>query len=349
MKSYLPAIVIVLVFAFSGTGYTQILANKKKAVREVQIPAVKDIRPDTAFKFEFKPVNYFTHTEVEPLPDEYMEEEEAFIAESEEDSEEGEDAVGGGYLSPAEIKNESVIIDSVWYKFADYYSVWDSKKVNPYGIDGKNFKDTVKVTLFDLSNGMNWSAPIKGTHITSNFGMRKYRWHYGTDLKLNIGDSVYAAFDGIVRIAKYDRRGYGNYVLIRHSNGLETLYGHLTNSIVTVGQVVKAGEMVGFGGNTGRSSGPHLHFEVRYQGNAIDPAKFYNFESDSLVHAETTITPAHFDYLKEVKKIRYHKIRSGDTLGRISKRYGVSVTALCKLNRISKKTPLRAGRKLRIS
>lgn len=85
--------------------------------------------------------------------------------------------------------------------------------------------------------------------------------HNGLDIKVYIGDTIRAAFSGKVRMVKYERRGYGKYVVIRHENGLETVYGHLSKQIVDENQYVEAGEPIGLGGNTGRSTGSHLHFE----------------------------------------------------------------------------------------
>ncbi|MDA1122014.1 MAG: M23 family metallopeptidase [Bacteroidetes bacterium] len=240
-------------------------------------------------------------------------------------------------------------IDSIWLSADDYYSIWDSKKVNPYDLDGEKFADTLQVQLFDTINNFHWRMPITNTYPTSAFGLRRSRWHYGTDLKLQIGDTVRSAFDGIVRMTQYDRYGYGNYVLVRHYNGLETLYGHLSKSKVEVGQEVKAGELIGLGGNTGRSTGSHLHFEVRYQGNAIDPTSMYDFDSDSLLSMSFEINPATFSYLTEARKIRLHRIRSGDTLSHIAMWYGVPIRTLCRLNHISTRSILRVGRQLRVN
>jgi murein DD-endopeptidase MepM/ murein hydrolase activator NlpD len=348
MKHLSVTLIAVSLFTIQSAISQSISTNKSNSnsVSKVVIPEIKNIRVDTALKLETNQNPYISR--VSELPDEYESD-----MDSEEETEIEGEATGGGYLSPEEINKAELAIDSAWFKMADYYSIWDSKAVNPYGIDGKLFKDTLKIVLFDSAS--KWSAPIRNTAITSNFGFRTYRWHYGTDLRLNVGDSVTAVFDGIVRMAKFDRRGYGNYVLIRHNNGLETLYGHLSKTNVVVGQVVKAGEAIGLGGNTGRSSGPHLHFEVRYQGNAIDPYVLFNFENDTLFTSnEFTLTPSHFKYLTEAKakrKVtsgRYHKVRRGDTLSGLSRKYGVSTAKLCKLNRISKRTPLKVGRKVRI-
>lgn len=107
--------------------------------------------------------------------------------------------------------------------------------------------------------------------------------HNGLDLKVNIGDTIVSAFDGKVRIVKYERRGYGKYVVIRHDNGLETIYGHLSKQLVEENQLVKAGEPIGLGGNTGRSTGSHLHFETRFLGIAINPIYMFDFPKQDIV------------------------------------------------------------------
>ncbi len=155
---------------------------------------------------------------------------------------------------------EDLEIDEGWLTDHDYYAVWDSQNLNSYGFDIKSFNEAVSLKLFDEAKAEGWSVPIKNTKINSKYGHRRSRWHHGSDLDLEIGDSVYAVFDGIVRIAKVNRGGYGNYVLVRHKNGLETLYGHLDEYMVDEGTVVKAGQMIGWGGNTGRSTGPTLAF-----------------------------------------------------------------------------------------
>ena len=194
------------------------------------------------------------------------------------------------------------------------------------------------------------------TKITSPFGPRWRRMHNGLDLKVNIGDTIVAAFDGKVRIVKYERRGYGKYVVIRHDNGLETVYGHLSKQLVEENQLVKAGEVIGLGGNTGRSTGSHLHFETRFLGIAINPIYMFDFPKQDIVADTYTFRKA-----KGVKRagshdtqvadgtIRYHKVKSGDTLSRIAKLRGVSVSTLCKLNRIKPTTTLRIGQVLRCS
>ena len=119
--------------------------------------------------------------------------------------------------------------------------------------------------------------PTPSRVITSNFGRRWGRRHQGLDIKVYIGDTIRAAFSGKVRVVKYDANGYGKYIVIRHNNGLETIYGHLSKQIVSPNQTVRAGQPIGLGGNTGRSTGSHLHFETRLAGVALNPALFFDF------------------------------------------------------------------------
>ena len=125
----------------------------------------------------------------------------------------------------------------------------------------------------------NFLIPVKGK-LTSGYGYRpnRNRYHRGIDMALNIGDTVKSALPGIVTIIAYDKRGYGNYVLVSHGNGVETLYGHLALSLVTPGQKLHAGQPLGIGGNTGNSTGPHLHFETRYRGMALDPVEWFGIK-----------------------------------------------------------------------
>ena len=132
----------------------------------------------------------------------------------------------------------------------------------------------------------------------------------------------------------------GNYVLVRHYNGLETLYGHQSKTYAKVGDFVKAGDLVGFGGSTGHSSGPHLHLEIRYAGNPIDPNFFFDFQELTLRFHHTILTPANFTYLKTARRTYYHTVKSGQTLSHVSRKYNVPVAKLCKLNGISPQNPI---------
>mgnify|MGYP001194587889 CR=1 FL=1 len=327
---------LIILFFFSLAGLAQ--EKKNKDFLNVKTPSIEYSVPEAGkilFEEEFADsINIDSGIFFNPLR------EPEIVSEDTTDIDEGETSI-------VEVA-EQLKMDSIWITIAEYYAIWDSRSVNPYKRDGTKFSDTLQLQLYDSIAGFNWSMPLTGCHITSEFGMRHSRWHYGTDLKLNIGDPVLSCFDGIVRINQYNAGGYGNYVMVRHYNGLETLYGHLSKSHVKVGQLVKAGELIGDGGNTGRSTGPHLHFEVRYEGNAINPEELYDFQLNTLKSKIFELKPAHFEYLKEARKVFYHRVRAGETLSSISRKYRVPVNTICKLNGITPRTTLKVGRKLRI-
>jgi len=226
-----------------------------------------------------------------------------------------------------------------------YHSIWTSERLNPYKIPIDSLKDSIRI---DCSG---FRVPVPG-YITSDFGPRSSRFHYGTDLRLNIGDTVRAAFKGKIRIIDYEPGGYGHYVVIRHDNGLETVYGHLNKVLVVLNQNVKAGELIGEGGNTGRSTGPHLHFEIRYLGNPINPASVINFTTGQVHNREYLITKKKsFDYKRQVKvqqAVKYYTVRKGDVLGQIAMRNGTNVKALCRLNGLKSSSKIKPGQKIRV-
>lgn len=234
------------------------------------------------------------------------------------------------------------------YPALSLYPNWNNQYVHAYG--NAIIPDTYTIDL------TGFHMPTPSTRITSPFGPRWRRMHNGLDVKVNIGDTIVSAFDGKVRIVKYERRGYGKYVVIRHDNGLETVYGHLSKQLVEEDQLVKAGEPIGLGGNTGRSTGSHLHFETRFLGIAINPTYMFDFPKQDIVADTYTFRKtkgarragSHDTQLAD-GTIRYHKVKSGDTLSRIAKLRGVSVSTLCKLNRIKTTTTLRIGQVLRCS
>ncbi len=151
----------------------------------------------------------------------------------------------------------------------EFYADWDN--ANLWSVSGY----VPTNTKIDLRG---FAMPTPSRMITSKFGARWGRQHAGLDIKVYIGDTIRAAFDGKVRVVKYDARGYGNYVVIRHPNGLETLYGHMSKQLVKENSIVRAGQPIGLGGNTGRSTGSHLHFETRLAGTAVNPALMFDFE-----------------------------------------------------------------------
>ncbi len=245
---------------------------------------------------------------------------------------------------------------------ASYYSIWDTKSIDPYDINAKDFDEPVDLELYNLEAGRNWSAPLALVKQTSPFGPRWGRLHAGVDLNLETGYPVLSAFDGIVRVASVDWGGYGKFVVVRHYNGLETLYGHLSKQNLEPGSFVKAGDEIGLGGNTGRSTGSHLHFETRFEGNPFNPNQVFNFGTGEPLSDHLLITAQTFnsralslrnEYGSAGEKIRtrrkaWTRVRPGDSLYTIAQRAGMSVSKLARLNGIRLSATIRAGRRLRI-
>lgn len=232
-------------------------------------------------------------------------------------------------------------VDSTKVPAARLYGyVWCNQLVNPYNQRVIDMPDTISI---DFSQ---YCHPNKNV-VTSDFGFRRgWRFHYGIDTRLKTGDPICSSFDGMVRIVKRGK-AYGNYVVIRHFNGLETVYGHLSKTLVKVNQVVRAGETIGLGGNTGRSTGPHLHYEIRYLGQPISPKDLVDHENYTAKYRIVDLNAEYFAYARELEKVRYYTVRKGDTLYAISRRVGVSMDKICQLNRIRKGSVLRIGQKLR--
>ncbi len=190
----------------------------------------------------------------------------------------------------------------------DMYYNWDTSAIDPYRYDLRRIKEQYHLVILQTDCG--YQIPIRN-RVNSKFGWRRGRLHAGIDLQLRIGDTVRAAFDGVVRLSEY-HGGYGNCVMIRHYNGIETLYGHLSLKLVKPGELVNAGQVIGLGGSTGRSTGPHLHFETRFLGRPFDPQKIIDFGADTLKTNVLTISPETFKIPnsgKYYKKRRYKKRR----------------------------------------
>ena len=261
------------------------------------------------------------------------------------------------------------------------YPTWDNNYTTNYGVEmPKEYK-------IDLRG---FHIPCENNRVTSSYGYRRSfrRNHYGTDIKVYVGDTIRSAFSGKIRIvANQGKKGYGKYIVIRHHNGLETVYGHLSKQLVKEDQEVKAGEPIGLGGNTGRSTGSHLHFETRFLGKFIDPEKMFDFNAQDILgdyylfssagrsrlitSEEANALPSN-DILaslggptyaadKEAQSKKFqeerrdairtnvHKVKSGETLSSIAVKRGTTVAKLCKLNNISTKTILRVGQILKYS
>ena len=232
------------------------------------------------------------------------------------------------------------------------YPDWNNTRVHAFG-NTVVIPDTFRIDM------TGFVMPTTNTKITSKFGPRRRRLHNGIDVKVYIGDTIRSAFSGKVRMVKYERRGYGKYVVIRHENGLETIYGHLSKQLVNEDQYVEAGEVIGLGGNTGRSTGSHLHFETRFLGQAINPALLFDFEKQDIVTDSYLFKKGNNRYRRSTTKAgavvasngdtQYYKVRKGDSLSRISQKTGVSIDRLCKLNGITRRTTLRVNQVLKCS
>lgn len=260
------------------------------------------------------------------------------------------------YVLSEDYKQDSTI-------FADH---WDTNTAHTY-VDVPVDSLPVATAIQLVDSLESYHFPFMG-RISSRYGMRRGRPHQGIDISLKTGDPVYAAFDGKVRLSKYSG-AYGNLIVIRHNNGLETYYAHLSELEVKVGEWVVAGQQIGKGGSTGRSSGPHLHFEVRYKGKSFDPERLIDFTTGNLRRAELLLKRRHFSPYskyeqdfedeiaaeneeeaerKAIEAMKYHTIRSGDTLGALARKYGTTVSNICRLNGIKSTTVLRIGRRLRV-
>lgn len=161
-----------------------------------------------------------------------------------------------------------------------YAEYWDTTQIFSYkSIELAHLPERIDLCLINSTD--EYHSPILGS-VRSSYGVRRRRNHNGIDIPLRTGDPIYATFEGKVRYSKYNTGGYGNLVIVRHKNGLETWYAHLTRSNVTENEYVKAGQVIGYGGNTGRSTGPHLHYEVRYYDQTFDPQFLIDFPDGGL-------------------------------------------------------------------
>ena len=246
-----------------------------------------------------------------------------------------------------------------------YTQYWNTK-TQPYDVELKDIPISMVIDLVDSLKSYHY--PFRG-RVTSKYGPRRSRIHQGTDIDLETGDPVYATFDGRVRVTTYIRGGYGNLVIIRHDNGLETYYGHLSEISVKPDEWVTAGQVIGKGGNTGRSTGSHLHYEMRYKGHTFDPERLIDFSTGTLRRETFLLKRTYFspysrftqDFEEEVQSdeedkkiaaeaaaIKYHIVKRGDTLSRIAVNNHTTVTKLCQLNGISKNATLRIGQRIRV-
>lgn len=243
---------------------------------------------------------------------------------------------------------------------ADLYSSWNTTRAHCYSQEA--VPETFKIDL------RGFHMPTPSRKVTSNYGYRPAfrRMHRGLDIKVYTGDTISAAFDGKVRVVNYEASGYGYYVVIRHDNGLETIYGHLSKQLVKTNDVVKAGDPIGLGGDTGRSFGSHLHFETRLLGVAIDPSLLFDFANQDVTgdyyvfhnseknNAQPNIAEKTPNRKASARGKRtasggshFYKVKKGENLYSIATKLGISLDKLCANNRISKKTLIRPGQILK--
>jgi murein DD-endopeptidase MepM/ murein hydrolase activator NlpD len=250
---------------------------------------------------------------------------------------------------------------------ADLYDDWDNTHAHSHATE---LPDTFRISL------KNFCMPTDSRVLTSNFGSRWGRQHKGLDIKVYIGDTIRAAFDGRVRVVRHEGRGYGKYVVIRHDNGLETYYAHLSKQLVSEDQDVRAGDPIGLGGNTGRSTGSHLHFETRLCGMALNPALMFDFRNQDVVDDYFTFHKSSYQRESQIatrlrganvgsgedvelataapaasyaQESRFHKVKKGETLFSIAKKRGTTVDTIMKLNHLKKNSKLKAGQILKFN
>ena len=253
-----------------------------------------------------------------------------------------------------------------------FYCNWSNQQTFCYFVQAPDTTGGVALEL--LKGEERFCLPQYGT-LWSVFK----KAHKGLDIDLKTGDTVLNMFDGIVRYAQYNNGGFGNLVIVRHYNGLETYYGHLSKIKVKVDQKVKAGELLGLGGSTGRSYNPHLHLEVRYQDHPLDPFTFIDWENKILKTNvlvldkkafspwDMGIPPAaisqpnyktvsyHATEPTEVTttqetnvNVVFHTIKKGDTLYSIAKANGTTLQQICDWNGITDPNKIYLGQKIRV-
>lgn len=271
------------------------------------------------------------------------------------------DEKGHGFAGEAEDEDTiEVETDLAWYDDNDTTGIspemlsavfenWDSVSIHIPKADFSNLTDTIFLPLVDRNYRM---PPF--TQVTSEFGWRRYRYHYGVDTRNKTGDTIRCIFDGKVRIVKRSST-YGNVIVVRHLNGLETFYAHCSRILAVPNQNVHAGEVIALVGSTGRSTGPHLHFETRYKGVPFNPRYMINFDTNCLWSDTLKITRETFNYLKPYGNrgsssssgAVYYKIKPGDTLSQIARKYHTSVAAIKRLNGL-RSDFIRDGKRIRV-
>ncbi len=239
---------------------------------------------------------------------------------------------------------------------------WDTTAYNPYKHVKINFPVQIK---FDDST---YTPPISFKKVvTSHYGWRRGRAHRGIDIDLVTGDSVVSIFDGVVRFANYSR-GHGKTVIVRHPNGLETVYAHLSKYAVKANDIIKKGELLGYGGASGNARGSHLHLVINYKGVSINPEYLFDFSEQNEIRSKNIwvtknwVQPGLHSSKRQTKltildtkekaiaslekRKKVYIVKRGDTLSGISSKNNLSIASICKSNYIRKTTPIKIGQKL---
>ncbi|CAN5149246.1 hypothetical protein BH09BAC5_BH09BAC5_10920 [soil metagenome] len=232
-----------------------------------------------------------------------------------------------------------------FYPASRFYGSWDTKHIFPYSDSLYKCETNTELDLSPATCG-DFTFPIIGP-ITSPYGWRDTAFHRGVDIDLNRGDTVRCAFSGMVRFAGKNG-GYGNMVIVRHYNGLETVYAHLWKIKVKPGDIVNSGQLLGLGGSTGHSTGTHLHFETRFRGIAIDPAYFVSYTSHTLVTEHVNLVRTKQGYAVRPVGEAFHVVVRGENYSKIAQHYGISITELKAYNGWDGYVRLKVGMKIRI-
>ncbi len=216
---------------------------------------------------------------------------------------------------------------------------WDTADINMYHVDMTLFQDTLVYHLIDAEDVSKYTVPRQGM-VTSGFGYRSLfgrKFHKGLDIDLETGDPIVAAFEGKVRIARYNK-GYGNMVVISHEDGLETLYGHMSQLNVQEGEIVKSGQLIGLGGSTGQSTGAHLHFEIRVFGEQVDPSWVIDQQTLKPLTSTIKIDKSWFGHLAAAHEVEMHVVAAGETIDQICAMYEMDRSTLLSLNGLNETT-----------
>lgn len=238
-------------------------------------------------------------------------------------------------------------IDTSQYPAEYYYPNWNTVKPNPYNTNSISKNDsTLILNLVGTSKSPNFVMPVINV-LTSSYGWRDGRMHKGIDIDVQVWDTVVSAFSGMVRVAR-TYGGYGRVVVIRHFNGLETLYAHLHRIKVKPGQIVHAGELIGLGGSSGHSTGSHLHWEIRFKGAPLNPLVFIDYKKHELIADKLVLRKTKHGYIGYPEGSVFYTVQNGDYLYKIAANYGTTVSKICELNGIKRNSNLWVGQKIRV-